>query len=698
MATAKRLALSAPKRARDDDTANKAILAWLAERGFGYESTDAVKQLDLYAKTVTSLPPSIGVLGALTRLDLGDNELAKLPNEIGNLRALVALSLSGNRLASLPATMSKLSVVMELRLADNPLKTLPAWLGNLNTLTTLVLENTSLSEIPRALGKLRRLHTLLLGRNMLTALPEEFGELRALTILDLSSNQLTVLPESFGQLDGLLELVLSRNRFVKVPRVCGKLIRLEKLFFEDNPLEDVPSESIAGLRALRFLGLESNRRLRTLPSAIGELERLDDLNLNTMPLLQSIPEKLGDLRVLTILRLANCSLENLPPGIDGLRSLVQLYLYGNKLTSLPDTLGNLSTLQTLDVGNNRLLSVPQTLGQLTALELLSLVNNQLTTLPADLFRQLTQLRKVRLGANRLVLAPPSLASLRRATISLVNNELSFVPMPNHRSLSFVYEIGGNRLLASFMKTASYTTPYGSFNDQRRTHAEQSLVDDNGGLAYWSRLFEPLSSDDRVLVASLFVADATVAPWLYATLTPDECTRALQRWPTSPLQSLRKQIALSDVHYVCSNANDPFLLEPIAPYDRLVFYDPDSRARRCYSRTALVHWFRTVASQTQQYVRHRDNQRLLGDNPTNYYVKTIETRTFFDADSFLRIADNSAQVIYHMIPLFDGYRIDVGRVDTTNFEKYPTENAQLFTLVPAHVDSPEYVDTLPFPTA
>ena len=54
--------------------------------------------LELSSLGLTTLPPEIGQLTALTQLDLCDNQLTSLPPEIGQLTVLTQLDLSDNQL------------------------------------------------------------------------------------------------------------------------------------------------------------------------------------------------------------------------------------------------------------------------------------------------------------------------------------------------------------------------------------------------------------------------------------------------------------------------------------------------------------------------------------------------------------------------------------------------------------------------
>lgn len=62
-----------------------------------------VRRLDLSGLGLTTLPPEIGQLTALTRLDLSNNQLTSLPPETGRLTALTELFLHDNPALAIPS-------------------------------------------------------------------------------------------------------------------------------------------------------------------------------------------------------------------------------------------------------------------------------------------------------------------------------------------------------------------------------------------------------------------------------------------------------------------------------------------------------------------------------------------------------------------------------------------------------------------
>jgi len=129
-----------------------------------------------------------------TYLDLSSIGLTSLPPEIGQLSALTMLDLSGNQFSALPPEIVQLTALTALFINNNQLSVLPSEIGQLTALTTLYLDN-----------------------NRLSALPPEIGKLTALTPLDLSGNRLSALPPEIDQLTALTELYLHGNPGLDLP-------------------------------------------------------------------------------------------------------------------------------------------------------------------------------------------------------------------------------------------------------------------------------------------------------------------------------------------------------------------------------------------------------------------------------------------------------------------------------------------------
>lgn len=358
-------------------------------------------RLDLSGLGLTSVPPEIGQLSALTSLSLGGNQLTTLPGEIGHLSALTELALEENQFTTLPPEIGQLSALKLIHLGGNQLTTLPAVIGQFTALTRLFLRENQLTILPPEIGQLSNLMGLDLCANHLTTLCPEVGQLANLTQLDLFGNQLTSLPPEIGQLTALEELNLTNNQLTRLP------------------------PEIAQLSALKALNLNNNQ-LTSLPSEIGKLCGLRELDLSQNDLTSLLPE-IGQLYALAKLDLSENRLASLPPEIGRLTSLEVLYLWENDLTSLPPEIGKLAAMTKINLGGNQLKSLPPVIGKLTSLAKLYVWRNQLTSLPPEIF-QLTSLTQLHLAGNQLKSVPPEIGRLSSLTqLNLAENQLKGLP-------------------------------------------------------------------------------------------------------------------------------------------------------------------------------------------------------------------------------------------------------------------------------
>jgi signal recognition particle receptor subunit beta len=144
--------------------------------------------LNLRGLGLTTLPPEIGQLAALTELRLDHNQLTTLPPEIRRLLALTGLLLHNNQLTTLPPEIGQLTGLTQLWLHNNQLTTLPPEIGQLTTLPRLWLQNNQLTTLPPEIVRLTGLTELFLHGNPGLGLPAEvLGPNRELTV-DLLGN------------------------------------------------------------------------------------------------------------------------------------------------------------------------------------------------------------------------------------------------------------------------------------------------------------------------------------------------------------------------------------------------------------------------------------------------------------------------------------------------------------------------------
>ena len=132
-----------------------------------------------YNQLTGAVPSTMGRLHHLFDLELHNNYLTSLPPELSNLQALTSLSMGFNSLSGpLPSSIGHLSGLVGLFLENNQFNgTLPSSLSLLTSLKQLELDHNLFSgEIPSSLASMVQLETLHLNDNRLEgALPVELG-------------------------------------------------------------------------------------------------------------------------------------------------------------------------------------------------------------------------------------------------------------------------------------------------------------------------------------------------------------------------------------------------------------------------------------------------------------------------------------------------------------------------------------------
>ncbi len=412
-----------------------------------------LNKLILASNKLSSLPPSVGNLLALTVLDLHDNVLESLPEEIAKLENLNRLNLNHNRLSVLPNDFFNLRQLRKLDLSNNQLSELSDEVGRLDFMEAMDLSYNQLKSLPPSIGYLTKMTIFNAGHNKLINVPDEISFLRDLSSLDLTSNELKTLPESMADLSKLERLHLRHNCLSSMPclRNCNHLKevhlgnnRLQEvtvqdvenmpnvcvLDLRDNKIAAIPDD-IVNLQALERLDL-TNNDLSLLPFSLGTLPNLKSLLVEGNPF-KSIRRDIiqrGTVGLMKYLRsrlteselraLSSTSREGTPPPIPGSGS------------PLPDA-HSMRTTQALNLSAKGLTSVPDKLFEDAAesgVTSADLSKNNLNATPDGLRILAPSLFEVNLSANRLESVASWLGSMCAAKLqylNLANNKLVSLP-------------------------------------------------------------------------------------------------------------------------------------------------------------------------------------------------------------------------------------------------------------------------------
>uniref|UniRef100_A0A803LBI7 Protein kinase domain-containing protein n=2 Tax=Chenopodium quinoa TaxID=63459 RepID=A0A803LBI7_CHEQI len=287
---------------------------------------------------------------------------------------------------------------------------IPSSICDLKNLTLLDLGNNNIiGNFPTFLYNCTMLQKLDLSQNYFVGkLPDDINKLPpTLQYLIISGNNFTGdIPPSLAQLKGLINLYLDSNLFNGTfPSELGHLINLEELVLAYNPFAR-----------------------NNLPKEFGKLMNLKFLWMTECNLIGEIPKEFTNLTSLVHLDLVGNNLEGeIPSGLFLLKSLKKLYLYKNRLFGgMPTSIEALNLVE-LDVSQNNLTGIiPDDIGKLRKLEILNLFQNQFHGIIPPSIGQLPSLKRLGLFMNQFRGSLPSELGLHSKLESFEVSDNAFI--------------------------------------------------------------------------------------------------------------------------------------------------------------------------------------------------------------------------------------------------------------------------------
>ncbi|CAN7061576.1 unnamed protein product [Brassica rapa subsp. trilocularis] len=286
------------------------------------------------------------------------------------------------------------------------------WCDNSTGAVTMLRLQSCLSGTLKPNSSLFRLHHLrhlnLTQNNFISSsLHSEFGNLNRLEVLSLSNNGFVgQVPSSFNSLSLLSVLKLSKNELTGSFPLLWNLTKLSFLSLSYNYFSGTlnpNSTSLFDLHHLRSLSLGYNNFSSSIPSEIGNLNKLEYLYISS-----------------------NDFFGQVPPTISNLTSLTELYLEHNQLTGSFPLVQNLTMLSTIDVSDNHFSgTIPSSLTTMPFLLSLNLRENDLIgSIGFPNSSTPSRLEKLYLGNNHFegkIIEPISnLINLKLLDISFLN--------------------------------------------------------------------------------------------------------------------------------------------------------------------------------------------------------------------------------------------------------------------------------------
>ncbi|XP_020709521.2 insulin-like growth factor-binding protein complex acid labile subunit [Athalia rosae] len=376
------------------------VLARLCLKGNDISHVDAdaflglelLEDLDLSDNRLVTLPDkALTPLESLQKLDLSGNQLKILGagwfESLGRLREL---DVSRNGLArAASGALQPIPGLSVLRLAGNPLRErdVSLLLGTGRKLETVDASRTGLIRVPAALT--RSVRALRLAGNKLTSI--RGGDLDSyplLRLLDMSDNRLIdVEVDALGRLEVLDDLDVSGNFLTEVPKsLPGSLTSLN---LDRNPIKILRFNDLQGLWNLRSLSLRKNSVTEIQEGAFGQLLALEVLDISDNPIKELPANTLNGPPCLNILRMS---------GLGSLRWNQREQ--GDMTFPVPAP----ERLADLDVSGSpvlaaQLLADTAALSACKSLVRLNLERTNLTSIRSDLIYFVPQLRALGLGGN-----------------------------------------------------------------------------------------------------------------------------------------------------------------------------------------------------------------------------------------------------------------------------------------------------------
>ncbi|KAI9144946.1 hypothetical protein BKA69DRAFT_646450 [Paraphysoderma sedebokerense] len=121
--------------------------------------------------------------------------------------------------------------------------------------------------------------------------------------------------------------------------------------------------------------------------------------------LGELDERISQYQALNVLDLHNNQISQLPASVGSLSNLTVLNLAFNKLSQLPDTIFSLPISELYLQQNEFSSSLPSGFSKLTKLKVLDLSVNSITSLPNDMFYGMSNITKLNLSKNKLMILP-----------------------------------------------------------------------------------------------------------------------------------------------------------------------------------------------------------------------------------------------------------------------------------------------------
>ncbi|ETN69557.1 leucine Rich repeat-containing domain protein, partial [Necator americanus] len=306
------------------------------------------------------------------------------------------------------------------------------------------------------------------GPIMVEQMKKSHFEIRELTLEN--ANIVEIGPRAFKNLR-IKKLVLDKNRIKELHKDAFRGLEnvLQELSIAQNKLTEVPTDALAGLRALNVLSLKCNRIGNLAEPIFQNLTSLIDVNLSCNEICGITSNAFDGVRA-TLQNLIldmNC-MEKFPAGaVTNMESLIALHLKYNKIDEIEQhQLTNLSSLSMLSLSSNNISSIHPfalqntpnlryvylaenqlhnfdvgTMAQFKQTQVLDLAFNMLSEITVETFAGLESLQHLNLESNNIkTVAPGAFAGIPLLLLWLPNNCLSTISPATFQGALFLRQL------------------------------------------------------------------------------------------------------------------------------------------------------------------------------------------------------------------------------------------------------------------
>ena len=266
-------------------------------------------------------------------------------------------------------------------------------------------------------------------------IPTEIGQFDKLRVLSIAGNLKGEIPSSIFNMKSMVNLSIlnytgNENLNFELPANIDLMSSLNYLYLNNCIAGSLPT-AIGNLNKLQYLNLFNNILSGSIPSSITNLTQLIELDLTQNQLTGNIPEDIGSLNQLTVMQLSKNKLSGLiPSSIGGLDKIRTLSLDNNQLTdTVPHSLLSCKMLTSINLSNNALeRTLPEFGDSLTELSVLNISYNKFSALPQSIGK-LSKLKNLNVAGNLLSEIPNSIANCAQLNnLNASKNQLNSLPV------------------------------------------------------------------------------------------------------------------------------------------------------------------------------------------------------------------------------------------------------------------------------